>query len=348
MERVSDINLEEKWNKTNPNDVVRICNYYNKYMSMYSKDNIWHAIILPKLKKYLELFTLNKYEHANFILENINKTNLMYGYDVLQNEFHNGILIYYDEIESTHKCIIKLLEEMEIKPVYTNNLLDIEENLLLMDEKCGFKIDFPEVFNYSKSATIASSRGKISHRMMYALYYVWNIYRHTPDIKNASILEIGAGTGRTAYYAYKFGFNKYTIMDIISTNIVQAHYNFNIFGANNVHLYGEECTDSCFLTIMPSIVFETIKDNFDVVCNFDGLTEYGLNTATMYFKKIAEISTKFISINHISTQHQLGKKYTVSDLYKDHNCKVLLKENCDYRSDTNHFFYVKEILEFYK
>ena len=176
--------------------------------------------------------------------------------------------------------------------------------------------------------------------MVYALYYVYNITKCFDDYKNISVLEIGAGTGRTAYYAYKFGFKNYSIIDIISTGIVQAHYNFNVLGLENVCLY-DEIDNNCFLKIIPSTKLNDLNDKYDIVVNFDGLTEYGLDIATNYFNKIINITNKFLSINHTSNA------YSVQDLYKNKsNIQLINREECNYRIDSPDLNYYKEIILF--
>jgi SAM-dependent methyltransferase len=267
-------------------------------------------------------------------LENISQTNLTYGYDLICKNGSDSILIVYKTFE-------KLLNEMNILPIYLeNNILDIEAILPFIDLKCGFKVEFPEIFDYSANSALICSRGKISSRMMYALYYVYNIAKNVENISEASVLEIGAGTGRTAYYAFKFGFKKYTIVDIISTQIVQAHYNFNLLGTDKVSLYGEDNYNNCFLNLCPADKFNYLNDTYDIICNFDGLTEYGIDIATNYLNRSMSLTKKFLSINHSTNS------YSFTDLYsKIKKIKKVLKETCDYRIDINLDYY-KEIIEF--
>ena len=312
----------------------RIINYYNRNTSSNDIGSMWDSTIVPNYcASYLNEFSNNNIDKCTNYLENITKTNLTYGYDLI---LENGC----DSLNIINKTFIKLLNDLNIdKTLYIKNeLLDYEAILLLLDEKFGFVVDFPNIFEYSNHAALITSRGKISSRMIYALYYVYNITKCFDDYKNMSVLEIGAGTGRTAYYAYKFGFKNYSIIDIISTGIVQAHYNFNVLGLENVCLYGE-IDNNCFLKIIPSTKLNDLNNKYDIVVNFDGLTEYGFDTATNYFNKIINITNKFLSINHTLN------KYVVSDLYKNKsNVKLITREECDYRLDAPDLKYYKEIL----
>jgi hypothetical protein len=285
----------------------------------------------------LNIFLTADYPNCKYLLEHISKFDgITEGYEPAggSNEFYSYLKT------STKEVIIKMLEEMNIKPIYLNNELDIEALFPLLDEKCGFRIEFHEYFDYENRYDILSSRGKISHRNMFALYYVYNIFKNVTDVKNTSVLEIGAGAGRTAYWAYKFGFKRYIIIDIINTSIVQAHYNFCSLGSENVVLSGEHDVGQ-FLKIINNTEYDTLHEKFDIIANFDGLTEYGKETAQNYFDKFHLLSNKFISINHTINE------YTVSDLYKDKtNVKVDCKEECNYRADHPILKYIKEVISF--
>lgn len=202
---------------------------------------MWDTYIVKQYSSDLFrlLDTKNEYIISNG-LQNIHLSNITVGYDVCNRDLDT----YTSEI--TYKTFEKLLDEMNIEKIYVNSTLDIENLLPLIDSKCGFKIEFPDVFNYSSKSSVTCSRGKVSNRMVYALYYTWNIVQQVTNVKECSILEIGGGLGRIPYYAYKFGFKKYTIVDILSTNIIQFHYNSCVFGSHNVSLFGETNFNACF------------------------------------------------------------------------------------------------------
>ena len=314
--------------------IITLYNSVNEFIHIKT-GSMWYDDIVPSnCTDVLTYFKNNNVELIKYSLENISQTNLTYGYDLICIDGSDHSLIIYKTFE-------KLLNEMNILPIYLeNNILDIEAILPLIDLKCGFKVEFPEIFDYSAHSALICSRGKISSRMMYALYYVYNIAKNVENISEASVLEIGAGTGRTAYYAFKFGFKKYTIVDIISTQIVQAHYNFNLLGTDKVSLYGEDNYNNCFLNLCPADKFNYLNDTYDIICNFDGLTEYGIDIATNYLNRSMSLTKKFLSINHTTNS------YSFTDLYsKIKNIKKVLKETCDYRIDINLDYY-KEIIEF--
>ena len=319
-------------------DIKRICDFYKRFKKEWDHDSMWTNLLTKKNDTILNIFLTTDYQKCKYLLENISKfDSITEGYEPAGSS-----KLFYSYLKTSAKeVIIKMLKEMNISPIYlNNNELDIENLLPLLDDKCGFKIEFPEYFDYENRYDIISSRGKISHRNMFALYYVYNISKNVPDVKNASILEIGAGLGRTAYWAYKFGFKRYTIIDIINTGILQAHYNFCALGPDNVVLPGEHDVGQ-FLKIINNNEYDTLHEKFDIIANFDGLTEYGIETAQKYFDRFHNLSEKFISINHTYNS------YTVSDLYKNKtNIQVNCIEECNYRADHSILKYKKEIISF--
>ena len=302
----------------------RICNYFNNNFENNLNSGMWAYVIIPQYcDKYLECFKNNDYINCKDILEHINNTTLTYGYDIC-------LLDGVGSAEIIFKTLKFILPELQNE--------NIEEILILLDKKLGFYVDFPDIFDYSCNASITSSRGKISFRMVFALFYIYTIKETLKETlkenKKLNILEIGAGTGRTAYYAYKAGFKKYTIVDTLSTGVVQAHYNFNVLGEENVLLYGEEPKNQ-FLTLIPSHHFNQIKETYDIIVNFDGLTEYGIKTAQDYLNYSKKISNLFLSINHTSNEFNI----------KDLNCNLISSELCDYRLDSPNLIYYKDLIQ---
>ena len=319
-------------------EIKRICNFYNKFKKKYDHNSMWTETLTKPCHKIFNIFSNNRYEKCRYLLENIGKyPGVTEGYDPCGSTKN----FYSYLTKSTEETILKMLKEMNIEPVYLdNNELNMENIFTILDDKLGFRVEFPEYFDYENRYDILTSRGKISHRNIFALYYVYNISKHVEDVKNTSVLEIGPGSGRTAYWAHNFGFKKYTIIDIVNSNIIQAHYNFCSLGSKNVCLSGEEDTGQ-FLKIINNTEYSTLNEKFDIIANFDGLTEYGIETAQKYFDRFHLLSNKFISINH------KYNSYSVSDLYKSkENIKIKIKEECNYRSDHKLLGYVKEVILF--
>ena len=204
--------------------------------------------------------------------------------------------------------------EYESKPI--NFKENIEELLIKLDKILGIKIDFPNIFNHEKG--LPTTRGIMSTRSLQSLYFICKMKLILGDnFKNSSILEFGAGMGKNAYYAYKMGIKKYTIIDIPETNIVQSYYLGNICGNENINLFKEN--NASVINILPCNEFDNLNEVFDLIVQFDGLTEMGKTIAQNYVDKFPNLSEIFFSINHEANE------YTVQDLYKN-NENILLKE----------------------
>jgi hypothetical protein len=61
---------------------------------------------------------------------------------------------------------------------------------------------------------LQSRRGVIGFRAIQALYQAWRIAQIAGGKPDFKVMEIGAGLGRTAYFATLFGLKRYTIIDV--------------------------------------------------------------------------------------------------------------------------------------
>lgn len=163
---------------------------------------------------------------------------------------------------------------------------------------------------YNGDMGIFTSRGVIKLRSAHSLHFISRIKETLKDnIINSTILEIGGGLGRNAYYAKKLGVKKYIIIDLPSTSIMSSYYLGKTLGEENITLYGENSNN--YLHILPPNKYN--NNNVDLVVQFDGLTEMGLVNSNKYMDNFNKISPLFLSINHEANT------YTVNNLYKNNN-----------------------------
>ena len=170
-----------------------------------------------------------------------------------------------------------------------------EELLTTLDERFGFTIDFPNPYPFEIG--LRTSRGVASHRALHAIYQAWRLWELGGQRSQARIMEIGAGLGRTAYYARKFGMRDYTIIDIPLSNVAQAHFLGSVLGSEAVALVGEPAVSGAIRIIGPSFTSET-REKFDIVLNVNSLVEMDRNVADSYFTFAAQHARYFLSINH--------------------------------------------------
>jgi SAM-dependent methyltransferase len=178
----------------------------------------------------------------------------------------------------------------------TSNLTDREQILPLIDRSLGIRVDFPNPFPSENG--VLTSRGRAGYRAVQAVYQAWRL-RQITAIYGSRVLEIGAGTGRTAYYAHKLGLSDYTIVDLPSTLVASANFLAATIGENAIWLIGdpiEQQSDRIRLLTPPA--FHAGNDKFDVIINVDSMTEMPREDAERYLLTIVRKSKSFLSINH--------------------------------------------------
>jgi hypothetical protein len=333
------------------------------------QDDLQH-LRLAKSDNKNELIHL---KNVKFLFDHLYHTNLTYGYDCCNVACYDGGGKYAEGV--LDGIFIEILNHLDIKSMYraknregdntelypgqrgniSNNsnldtsiisdVVDYENLFAKLDEKLGFRLVFPDIIGHQQKH-ITTSRGNITFRNLCGLYYMVYLNKILEtftelDKKDITVLEIGAGTGWTAYWAKYFNFKKYTIVDIPSTNIVQAHFLINSIGSNDVYLSGETKNNSAFVKIIPASEFKTLDSKYSIIVNFDGITEYGNATALNYLKESMSKTNLFFSINH---ETENGLSYTLKDIY------TTIKEvDLVFRAKDNHrqdFCYYAELLRF--
>jgi hypothetical protein len=204
-----------------------------------------------------------------------------------------------------HKRLIRLAEAIGAIPVWLQSVgrkddrdLAVETLLAGLDAALGFKIDFPNP--YPDEFGLKSSRGLINHRALFAIYQAWRFATWAGNNDRARILEIGAGSGRTAYYARKLGLRDYTIVDLPLSNVAQANFLGRALGPSALVLSNEnhDAARNDKIRIFGPAWFDATTEDFDIALNADSITEMDRRRAVAYFEKLASRAGIFISINH--------------------------------------------------
>jgi hypothetical protein len=170
---------------------------------------------------------------------------------------------------------------------------DPEAILVELDEAFGFPVRFPNPF--PDEVGLATSRGVASYRAVQALYQAWRIAELVGHRPGARVVEIGAGLGRTAFYARQFGLIDYTIIDLPITNVAQAYFLGRTLAPDAVRLFNEGGSG---LRLLPPTGLLEAQDRYDIAVNVDSLTEMAPDTARAYCKAIRSRANSFLSINH--------------------------------------------------
>lgn len=166
-----------------------------------------------------------------------------------------------------------------------------------------FPNPFPNEFGLKLKSGVANLRA------VFALYQRYRSLQVMRISNSNSILEIGAGLGRSAYYCHTAFVKDYTIIDLPLTNLAQGYFLGRTLGPESISLFGEE-RRSGRIQILPPICLRDIKA--DLVVNVDSLTEMDQEAATMYVRHALDTAKVFLSINHEVN------RFTVNQLVKKH------------------------------
>jgi hypothetical protein len=170
----------------------------------------------------------------------------------------------------------------------TGTFLTPDQYLALLDEKIGVELRFPNF--YPGEEGIKTSRGVISFRPLQAIYQAWRLR----ELGARRALEIGAGLGRTAFYARCFGIEQYTILDIPLSRVAQAHFLGRALCDDQVGLDGDARRP--VRIVGPRFADET-DERFDVILNVDSLSEMDHAVAANYLAFARRATQTFLSIN---------------------------------------------------
>lgn len=282
-----------------------------------NKNSQWTPIFTRLQGDIHEAFIKNNEEKIKDILRTPSKYNLFYGFEnMCRDLLSNKRLEDYLEPEMVMDSIISMCEAVGVLRISNPESLRIRKNLdaqsaiNLLEEKFNFSISFPTPFEGEYG--VETKNGIISYRAIQAFYQAWKIFEIIKKIPNPSVLEIGGGLGRTAYFSRQFGIKNYTIVDIPMSSLSQGNFLGRVLSGQHIHLTGEPLSseiDNQIKLIHTKEFFSSHK-NYDLIINVDSLTELDVSIATDYFNHISNICKTFLSINH---EHNT---FTVDDLWK--------------------------------
>lgn len=172
---------------------------------------------------------------------------------------------------------------------------DVDAVLSAIGSQIGMSVEFPNP--YAGEVGIATSRGIASFRSFQSIYQAWRISQLLAGRPNPRVLEIGAGLGRTAFYAYNLGIRDYTIVDIPLTGAAQGYFLGRSLGEDKISLEGENPRSDAVKICTPESLCHLKKD-YDLVLNVDSLTELDEVTSKSYYDFCRDNSRFLLSINH--------------------------------------------------
>ena len=298
---------------SNPELVERLLASYRRTFKKEHYGSMWGTIFEQNHLPLHQVFMTGTAAEAERILRDPASTELHHGFDTTVADFTKRLMASEATARGLAKtCKMKLLTlgdalgvtGLDNPEAYcarpepapapaTDELLDRVERAL------GFTIDFPNPF--PNEFGLATNRGIAGYRAINALYQAHRIKMLVARIRNPRILEIGGGTGRTAYYAHKLGLRNYSIVDLPFTAISQGYFLGRTLGRGSIAADGDPATASVIKLYAPETFFAH-KERYDLIVNVDSLTEMGWETASAYSKAIRSRAARFLSINHESNE----------------------------------------------
>jgi len=251
------------------------------------------------------------------ILNDPISTNLFYGFYSLaqdldvDDESPEGRLLSDWSVQQIFGCLVRLTEATGAVRLWNpegNNAVsspnyhsrnDIEKLLTALDDEIGTRIDFPNPF--PNEFGLPTLRGIASYRAPQAIYQAWRVRELLQAMSGTKFLEIGAGMGRTAYYAKRFGISNVTLVDLPLANVAQAAFLGRVLGPDAIWLPGDAHSDQDGrIRICPPNWLKDTNETFDVVLNADSMPEMDKTHAIEYFQEISRRAKLFLSINQES------------------------------------------------
>ena len=288
--------------------VERLKTFYLKCDATVEKNgNAMWDVFFRKLQSDIHsAFVDGDHEKIADILRNPQKYNLFYGFENLSKDLINTKRLEdLLEPEMTMDSLLSLCEAVGVitmsnpESIRIGSATDPDESIRLLEKEFGFNLSIPNPFEGEFG--IDTKRGVLSYRAVQAIYQAWRISRIVKDILKPKILEIGGGLGRTAYYCRLFGIRDYTIVDIPMSSLAQGNFLGRILPERDLVLLGEsndpEDDNSQIQLVHPKAFFSSNR-KYDLVVNVDGLTELDIGLAKDYLRKISQVGSLFLSINH--------------------------------------------------
>lgn len=247
------------------------------------------------------------------ILEDPIPTRLFYGFYSLAQDLNlnesspDGLKLADWSIRHIFCCLVRFAEATAaIRAWNPENLAlsnatsqMLETLLIALDDALGVRLDFPNPF--PREFGLPTTRGIASYRAPQAIYQAWRTRELLRESGGTNVLEIGAGMGRTAYYARCLGIINYTIVDLPLANVAQAAFLGRVLGSDSIWLPGDpDWQQAGRIRISPPRWLTDSEDDFDIAVNADSIPEMDIHHAIGYFQEICRRAPLFLSINQES------------------------------------------------
>ncbi|WP_455918354.1 putative sugar O-methyltransferase [Ensifer canadensis] len=244
-------------------------------------------------------------EEATAVLRDPGASNFFWGFDVLDQERTERLLASEEAVQHERAVIEHAIKEVAVavgasrinNPEAPNHRPPEQRSVIEDLDKIQKYVPFPVAFpNPFKDEFGSEYNGQFaSVRAIYAIYQAYKTELLAKAFGCGSVLEIGGGLGRAAYYSFMSGITNYSIIDIPLTSAAQAYFLGRVLGEDKVALYGEEPREGAVRLLPPAAISEV---QCDLTVNVDLFTEMDPAVAESYIDHALGKSKALFSINH--------------------------------------------------
>lgn len=179
----------------------------------------------------------------------------------------------------------------------------IDKIVTLIEQKINLDITPPDI--EGGLFKICGKSVNFHDRDLHSIYTAWYIGTLLKE-EGGAVCEIGAGTGRLAYWYWRMALGSYSIIDLPHINVIQGFYLLKALPDAEIRLYGESKdpgNDKNEIRILPDHAINNLKhQEFNLILNQDAFPEIHSEVVRDYLVSIRELSSKyFLSINHESS-----------------------------------------------
>lgn len=210
-------------------------------------------------------------------------------------------LMAKDKLVSLAEAVGAISCENPEQGQYGENLhLDLDYLVAEVERVVGLQIAPPPIDG--GLLKIRCAKGLFNERDLNAIYTAWSLKQLLSPA--AALAEIGAGSGRVAYWSWRFGFRSQTIFDLPHINVVQGYYLIKALPGAPIALFGETAVERPGQGIAILPYYRIQSDDamrFDLVLNQDSFPEIHIEVVRSYLRRVKALSGRyFLSINHES------------------------------------------------
>jgi hypothetical protein len=291
--------------------VARLLAVYKRTFSLeHYGEGMWRQFFEKRHGSLHKIFMSGDIVAAATVLRNPAASDLHYGFENTVPEFTEKLVNSVQRAED-YAVLCKMhlvtlaealgliiLENPETYSYKPNSPAGPEIDTLLtqLDRAFGTEIAFPNPF--PNEFGLKTPRGIAGYRAVHALYQAYRIRALQPR----SVVEIGGGLGRTAYYCHLLGKRDYVMVDLPFTALSQGYFLGTLLGERALVLDGEPYRRDAIKIESPDTFLKS-KRNHDLFVNVDSLTEIPLAVATPYYQAFRRRGKLLLSINHEANAH---------------------------------------------